>query len=137
MGDALSQKHQAIVSMMLIEWKELEVLSSCNLQFRRVEETIAMLASLDIRPSLLVRIQANQRNDPILADQINQLKNGNASEALSKFELDLKGNLKFKGRLCVPNTADLRKEVLDECHRSLFSIHPGGSKMSNDMKRMY
>ena len=43
----------------------------------------------------------------------------------------------FRGRLCVPDHDRIREELLDECHRSKFSIHPGSNKMYRDMKRQY
>ena len=43
--------------------------------------------------------------------------------------------LRFWGRLCVPDHDWIREELLDECHRSKFSIHPGSNKMYRDMKR--
>ena len=45
--------------------------------------------------------------------------------------------LLFRGRLCVPDHDQIREEVLGECHRSKFSIHPGSNKMYRDMKRQY
>ena len=45
--------------------------------------------------------------------------------------------LRFRGRLCVPDHDQVREEVLGECHRSKFSIHPGSNKMYRDMKRQY
>ena len=32
---------------------------------------------------------------------------------------------------------ELRREILDECHKSKLSIHPGVSKMYNDIKRTF
>ena len=45
--------------------------------------------------------------------------------------------LRFRGRLCVPDLDQIREEILGECHRSKFSIHPGSNKMYRDMKRQY
>ena len=45
--------------------------------------------------------------------------------------------LRFWGRLCVPDHDRIREEVLGECHRSKFSIHPRSNKMYRDMKRQY
>ena len=45
--------------------------------------------------------------------------------------------LRFRGRLCVPDPDQVREEVLGECHRSKFSIHPGNKKMYRDMKWQY
>ena len=43
----------------------------------------------------------------------------------------------FRGRLCLPDHDHVREEVLGECHRSKFSIHPGSKKMYRDMKLQY
>ena len=45
--------------------------------------------------------------------------------------------LQFRGRLCVPDHDQVREEVLGECHRSKFYIHPGSNKMYRDMKQQY
>ena len=43
----------------------------------------------------------------------------------------------FRGRLCVPDHDRIREELLEECHHSKFSIHPGSNKMYKDMKQQY
>ena len=35
------------------------------------------------------------------------------------------------------DVGDLMLEVLQECHRSRMTIHPGGKKMYRDMKRIF
>ena len=37
----------------------------------------------------------------------------------------------------VPDDTALRKELLQESHRSRFTIHPGGTKMYRDMRRTF
>ncbi|MBW1279410.1 hypothetical protein KYD79_26900 [Escherichia coli] len=41
------------------------------------------------------------------------------------------------GRVCVPKDESLRQEILREAHLSIFSIHPGTTKMYRDLKRYY
>ena len=43
----------------------------------------------------------------------------------------------YKSRLCVPNDMDLRKKILYESHNIVFTMHPGGNKMYQDMKQYY
>lgn len=63
-ADTLSRKHSAVVSMMLEEWKELEVLSSCDLRQRPVDGfSGVLLSSIVARPSLIERIAAKQSSD--------------------------------------------------------------------------
>ena len=54
-----------------------------------------------------------------------------------KVTLNSKGILRLQGRMCVPDIPELRRKVLDECHKSRLSIHPGVSKMYNDLKRTF
>ena len=37
----------------------------------------------------------------------------------------------------VPQLTDLREEILREFHYSLFSVHPGGMKMHQDLRLQY
>lgn len=50
---------------------------------------------------------------------------------------DNAGIAKFRGWLCVSNDDELRKSILEEAHRSKFSIHHGVTKMHQYMKRTY
>ena len=40
----------------------------------------------------------------------------------------------FDDRLVVPKDHELRNKILDEAHSSKLSIHPGSSKMYQDLK---
>ena len=55
-------------------------------------------------------------------------------EGLKDFDIDSRGGIRKFGRLIVPNIRDLRKDILEDSHRSKFTIHPGSSKMYVDMK---
>ena len=37
----------------------------------------------------------------------------------------------------VPQSADMREEILREFHFSRFAVHPGGTKMYHDLRRQY
>jgi hypothetical protein len=50
------------------------------------------------------------------------------------FQQDPNGTIWFGQRLVVQEDPTLRKEILDEAHLSKFSIHPGSSKMYQDLK---
>ena len=53
------------------------------------------------------------------------------------FEKDASGIIRFKGRICVPQTSELRMAILDEAHKSRLSFHPGMTKMYQDLKRSF
>ena len=45
------------------------------------------------------------------------------------------GSLRYRGRVVVLHLTDLREEILVEFHYSLFFVHPGGTKMYQDLRR--
>ena len=51
--------------------------------------------------------------------------------------LDENGVLWFKDRLVVPKDRELRNQILEEAHSSKLSIHPGSSKMYQDLKTRF
>ena len=44
------------------------------------------------------------------------------------------GILRFRDRVCVSRNWRLRKQILEECHKSRLTIHPSMTKMYKDMK---
>jgi hypothetical protein len=51
--------------------------------------------------------------------------------------IDHKGVLWFNERIIVPKDHKLRKQILDEAHLSKFSMHPGSTKMYQDLKQNF
>ena len=47
------------------------------------------------------------------------------------------GVIRYEGQLCVPFNEELKTEILREAHHSKYTIHPGVTKMFQDMKRVY
>ena len=135
-ADALSRKHSVLASLMVREWRDLESLVSFEIQQTRDSDTVC-LASLSIQPSLLARIGEQQRNDPLLRKRLEDLVIDLVDECPTQWSIDAEGRLRYGGRLCVPDVPELKKEILDESHRSRFTIHPGGTKMYRDLKRSF
>ena len=55
----------------------------------------------------------------------------------SDFSLKEAGSLYFQNRLCVPDNKELKKKLLFEAHNTVFTMHPGGNKMYQDLKQFY
>ncbi|XP_070036997.1 uncharacterized protein [Nicotiana tomentosiformis] len=47
------------------------------------------------------------------------------------------GVLRLQGRFCVPIVDDLREAILEKAHSSLYSIHPGATKIYRDLRQHY
>ena len=51
--------------------------------------------------------------------------------------IHIDGSLWYRGRVVVPQSTDLREEILREFHCSRFAVNPGGTKMYQDLRRQY
>ncbi|KAL0544440.1 hypothetical protein IC582_019555 [Cucumis melo] len=91
------------------------------------------LAQLTVQPTLRQRIIDAQSNDPYLVEKRGLAEAGQAVE----FSLSSDGGLLFERRLCVPSDSAIKTELLSEAHSSPFSMHPGSTKMYQDLKRVY
>ncbi|KAL5555385.1 hypothetical protein UlMin_037621 [Ulmus minor] len=43
----------------------------------------------------------------------------------------------YKGRLCVPDYKNIRNEILYDAHNTPYSVHPGTTKMYQDLQKHY
>ncbi|KAL0556488.1 hypothetical protein IC582_005002 [Cucumis melo] len=91
------------------------------------------LAQLTVQPTLRQRIIDAQSNDPYLVEKRGLAEAGQTAE----FSLSSDGGLLFERRLCVPSDSAVKTELLSEAHSSPFSMHPGSTKMYQDLKRVY
>ena len=55
----------------------------------------------------------------------------------TEFEVKEDGSLYYKDRVCVPKDCELKKAILDEAHNGSFAIHPGSTKMYQDLKMSF
>ena len=53
------------------------------------------------------------------------------------FSLGFDGILRFKNRICIPEDNELKQTMLFEGHKSKISLHPGMTKMYQDLKKSY
>ena len=40
-------------------------------------------------------------------------------------------------RMCVPKYGELKRDIMEEAHSSAYTMHPGSTKMYQDVKGMY
>ena len=91
------------------------------------------MANLEVRPTILEDIRIAQEADEyaIKAQKFDEeAKKG-------EFTVTSDGTIRFKGRIYVPEAADLREQLLIEAHETPYSVHPGTTKMYQDLKKGY
>ena len=130
--DALSQKLPEILeNLMIMEWKLLEEFQDQNLQI--VQQSLRhMVASLVVQPTLLQRIGEAQQKDSRL------MKLMEDEEKRTKVGLRVAndGLIKLGEWICVPRDMEVRVELLREAHQSNFTIHPGSTKMYQNLRNI-
>ena len=45
--------------------------------------------------------------------------------------------LRFKGRVCIPDDAEVKRLILEEGHKTRISFHPNMTKMYQDLKEAF
>ena len=93
-----------------------------------------VLAHIALVLDLLEQIIIMQRQD---VSEIPHIKKLIAEGRGPHFSIDDQGVVRFKNRLVVPSSEELRRKILDEAHNSKLSIHPGSNKMYHDLRHLY
>ena len=91
------------------------------------------MAELITKPDLLNRVLEAQKNDEKIAEIVNHNRMGKANE----FTVKEDGFLYYRDRVYVPNDDELKKSILEEAHNGYFAMHPGRTKMYQDLKTSY
>jgi hypothetical protein len=82
----------------------------------------AILAHIALVSDLLEQIITEKRQDVL---EILNIKKLMAEGRGPHFSIDEQGVVKFKDRLVVPKSDEIRRKILDEAHNSKLSIHSG------------
>ena len=88
---------------------------------------------LQVTSHLLQDIKAGQQ----LAEDLVNIKEKIDDPKYKSFRLDHSNTLWFGKRLVVPNQENLKKQILNEAHESLFSIHPRSNKIDRDVRKRF
>ncbi|KAL1212329.1 hypothetical protein V5N11_006531 [Cardamine amara subsp. amara] len=124
-ADALSRKRVVLARKHEVESlvSEISTLRLCVVS----QEPLGLEAAN--QADLLSRVRLAEEKDEGLVKA--------SREAGSEYQVSANGTILVSGRVCVPLDEDLRREILSEAHASMFSIHPGATKMYRDLKRYY
>ena len=92
-----------------------------------------LLAQLKAQPVLKQMIVNAQKDDVELQKKVQSVREG------VKTDYSVKENREvyYNSRLCVPNDKEVKYKLLYEAHNTVFTMHPGGTKMYQDLKQYY
>ncbi|MCI38609.1 hypothetical protein A2U01_0059837, partial [Trifolium medium] len=86
---------------------------------------------LKLTNPFLEEIRKYQKTDKKLMEKLVLINERRETD----FGVDENGIMRYRGRVCVPDVPELKKIILEEGHRSGLSIHPGVTKMYQDLKK--
>ncbi|KAK5811485.1 hypothetical protein PVK06_026822 [Gossypium arboreum] len=112
--------------------KSLFALRAMNVHLSILPDNV-LVAELKAKPLLIHQIREAQKvDDELVAKRAECVLNME-----SEFQIDDDDCLRFRSRLCVPRNSELISMILNEAHCSRISIHPGSTKMYNDLRRQF
>jgi hypothetical protein len=100
-------------------------------------ESLGSLSTMKVmeerQSDLKYTIFHRQSEDPFIEEEIRRIEEGRPSE----FRLGDFNSLWFYNRICVPDIPEIKQLILKEAHETLYSIHPGSTKMYMDLKELF
>jgi hypothetical protein len=139
---------QKELNMRQRRWVELLKDYDCAIRYHPGKANVvadALSRKENLKPrrvrALQLTIHANLPNQ-IRDAQLEALKEENLpAESMRGMDKQLEtksdGVRYFENRIWVPRFGDLRNLVMDEAHKSRYSIHPGSDKMYHDLRVLY
>nr|AAN04995.1 retrotransposon protein, putative, Ty3-gypsy sub-class [Oryza sativa Japonica Group] len=91
------------------------------------------VAALEAQPTLMEQVRIAQASDPEIAELKKNMRVGKARG----FVEDEQGTIWMGERLCVPENKELKDLILTEAHQTQYSIHPGSTRMYQDLKEKF
>jgi hypothetical protein len=125
-ADALSRKALYVSELLMHQCDLYEKFRDLNLNVTYRKSGVRM-NRMELSCDLRVRIAQAQQYDRDLQKRASNPEFTTADD----------GVILYEGRTCVPQDAELKRLILEEAHKSGFSIHPGSTKMYHDLKRNY
>ncbi|XP_071703990.1 uncharacterized protein [Rutidosis leptorrhynchoides] len=99
----------------------------------RVKPLRVRSLNMTIQTNLVSRIQNAQLE--VMKEE--NVKKEGISDKDKNFKVKIDGTRYFANRIWIPKIGGLREIVMDEAHKTRYSIHPGSGKMYHDLKEFY
>ena len=121
-----------LATLMIREWQALETLAEFDVQ-ATTSERGRHFGCLAVQPTLISRILEAQQKD----EEMKKWFARASAKEPEEWSIGADGGFRCRDRLCVPDEESLRKDILEEAHKSRLTVHPGGTKRYRDLKRNF
>ena len=81
---------------------------------------------------IITSVRSQRKTRPIS----HYLKGNVQNKKVLAFEQGADGVFRYQGRLCVPMVDGIQERIIEEDHRSKYSIHPGSTKRYHDLREV-
>ena len=126
-ADALSHKASPpSLNALIADFERMDI-SYCYAGVTEVETQLILSSAIP------EHVLEAQQQDRLLLDVRKCIHEGKVGD----FTLDASGAVRFRGRLCVPQRSQVKEDILEEAHRTRYTVHPGDNKMYQDLKKIY
>lgn len=127
-ADALSRKER--LNMLTMTQEFSQEFEKMGIEIRAPSAPTEMICTMTFQPELINKIKRYQ--EEVMNEKMNEL----TGEEICT-QKDNQGILRFSSRIWIPNVEELKNEILKSAHNSEFSIHPGSTKMYQDLKQNF
>ena len=83
------------------------------------------------------QIVSHVAGDELYEQVKDKLQQQSIEKRYEGYKLEEDGLLTYKGRIYIPDVADLRRVVMDEIHQAPYSGHPGYQKTIATARKQY
>ncbi|KAI3795130.1 hypothetical protein L1987_37776 [Smallanthus sonchifolius] len=135
--------NQKELNMRQRRWVELLNDYDCNIRYHPVKANVVADALSRKEPIKIhsIRIQNDIQTRILEAQHLSVTKGKMYNEMSCGAELQLEakpnGLLYFLNRIWIPDRDNLRTFIMNEAHKTRYSIHPGADKMYMDLRTQY
>ena len=107
-----------------IKGKENKVVDALSRRVHELHATAISMYQLDLKPEILEAAKLDLKYKELVA----KLQQSNLQQKSEEYKLDNEEILIYRGRICVPNSQELKNLILSEMHNVPYVGHPGYQK---------
>ncbi|KAJ0939718.1 putative nucleotidyltransferase, Ribonuclease H [Helianthus annuus] len=137
---------QKDLNMRQRRWMEILSDYDCNIQYhagkanvvadalsRKYHEKPKRVCSLKLNLQVDLNEQIKEAQELVIKDDTEKLKG-----MIKELERGIDGVWRFhKKRMWIPKLGNLRHRILEEAHKSKYTMHPGSDKMYQDLRKNF